>query len=59
MKDQLLFQKWHIEFGEFSDKYLIVMLDKSSVCNVLAKEVYFLNKNGPSTFNFLDFPLLV
>ena len=31
MKNDLWFQKWHEEFGEFSHKYLKVMLNKSSV----------------------------
>ena len=34
------------------------MLDKSTVYNVLAEGMYFLDKS-PSTLNFLDFPLLV
>ena len=34
------------------------MLDKSSVYNVLAEEMYFLDKSSPSNFSFLDFPML-
>ena len=37
VKNDLWFQKWHKEFGEFSHKQLKVMLDKSSVYNVLAE----------------------
>ena len=37
VKNNLCFQKWHKEFGEFSHKYLKVMLDKSSVYNILAE----------------------
>ena len=59
VKNDLWFQEWHKEFGEFSHKYLKVMLDKSSVCNILAEGMYFLGKYSPLTFNFLDFPLLV
>ena len=39
-------------------KLLKVMLDKSSVYNVLAEGMYFLDKN-PSNFNLLNSPLLV
>ena len=35
------------------------MLDKSSVYNVLAEGMHFLDKSSPSNFKFLDFPLLV
>ena len=35
------------------------MLDKSSVYNALAEGMYVLDENGPSNFNFLDFPLFV
>ena len=45
------FQKWHNEFGEFSHKYFEVMLDKSSVCNVLAEGMYSQDKSSPSDFN--------
>ena len=48
-----------MEFGEFSHKWLKVMLDKSSVYNVLAERMYFLDKCSQFNFNFLDFPLLV
>ena len=58
-KNDLWLQKWHKEFGEFLHKYLKVMLDKSSLYNVFAEGIYFLDKSGPSNFNFLDFPLLV
>ena len=47
------------KFGQFSHKYLKVMLDKSSVYNVLAEEMYFLDKCIPLNFNFLDLPLFV
>ena len=33
-------------------------LDKSTIYNVLAEGMHFLDKK-PSNFNFLDFPLLV
>ena len=58
VKNDLWFQKWHKEFGEFSHKKLKVMLDKSSIY-VLAEGMYFLDKSSPSNFNFLHFPLLV
>ena len=38
--------KWHKKFGEFSHKHLKVMLDKSSVDNVLAEEMYFFADGG-------------
>ena len=41
VKNNLWFQKWHEEFGEFSHWYLKVMLDKASVYNVLAEEMQF------------------
>ena len=59
MKNDLWFQKWHKEFDEFSQKEFKLMLDKSSVSNVLAEEMYFLDKSSPSNFKFFDFPLLV
>ena len=34
------------------------MLDKSSIYNVLAEGINFLDKS-PSNLNFVDFPLLV
>ena len=51
VKNDLWFQKWHKEFGEFSHKYLKVMLDRSSVYNVLDEGMYFLDKNYQSNFN--------
>ena len=36
-----------------------VMLDKSSVYNVLAEGMCFLDKSSASNFNFLDFRMLV
>ena len=57
-KNDLWFQKQPKEFGEFSLKYFKVMLNKSSVYNVLAEGMYFLGKYSPLNFNFLDFPLL-
>ena len=33
-------------------------IDKSSVYNVSAEGMHFLDKSSPSSFNFLDFPLL-
>ena len=47
------------KFGQFSHKYLKVMLDKSSAYNVLAEEMYFSDQCIPLNFNFLDFPVLV
>ena len=47
------------EFGEFLHKQLKLMLDKSSVYNVLAEGMYFSDKFIPLNFNFLEFPLLV
>ena len=35
------------------------MLDKSSVYNVLAEEMYFLDKSSPSSFNSLEFSTVV
>ena len=58
VKNNLWFQKWHKEFGEFSYKQLKLVLDKSSVY-VLAVGMYFLDKSSPSNFNFLKFPQLV
>ena len=43
-KKDLWFQRRQKEFGEFSYKQLKVMLDKSSVYNVLAEGVQFLEK---------------
>ena len=37
---------------------LKVMLDKSSVYNVSAEGMCFLDRRSPSSFNFLDFTLL-
>ena len=34
-------------------------IEKSSVYNVLAEGMYFLDKSSPSNFIILDFPLLV
>ena len=34
------------------------MLDNSYAYNFLAEEIYVLEKSSPSSFNFLDFPLL-
>ena len=59
VKNDLWFQKWHKEFGEFSQEKLIVMLDTSSVYKVLAEKMYFLDKSIPWNFNFLAFPMLV
>ena len=59
MKNELWIQKSHKKFGEFSHKYSKVMVDKSSVYNVLAEGIYFLNKSMLSNFNFLDFSLIV
>ena len=59
VKNDLWFQKWHKEFREFSHKSLKLMLDKSSVCNVLVEGMQFLDKSSLPNFNFLDFPLLV
>ena len=58
LKNNLWFQKWHKEFGEFSHKYLKIMLEKSSVYNVLTEVMCFLKKCSSLNFNFLDFPLL-
>ena len=58
VKNNLWFQKWHEEFGEFS-QWLKLMLDKSSLYNVLAEGMYFLDKCSTLNFNFSDFPLLV
>ena len=44
MKNDLCFQKGHKLFGEFSHKYLKVMLDNSSVYNALAEAMYFSDK---------------
>ena len=57
VKNDLWFQKRHQSFGKFSHKQLKVMLDKSSVYNVLAEGMYFLAKCSPSNFNFQDFLL--
>ena len=59
MKNDLWFQKWHKEFCEFSCIEMKVMLDKSSVYNVLAEGMCFLDKSSASNFNFLDFRMLV
>ena len=56
MKNELWFQKSQKEFGE---QVVECKVDKSSVYNVLAEGMYFLDKSSPSNFNFLDFPLLV
>ena len=56
MKNNVWFQKCHKEFGE---QVVESKIDKSSVYNVLAEGMYFLDKSSPSNFNFLDFPLLV
>ena len=55
MKNDLWFQKWYKEFGEFSHKYLKVMLDKSS--GYVLAEMYFLAKvaHRISTFGFSTF----
>ena len=58
MKNDLWFQKWHKEFGEFLQQ-LKVILDKSSIYNVLAEGMYFFDNCSPFTFNFSDLPLLV
>ena len=58
VKNDLWFQKWHKEFGEFSHKKLKVMLGKF-LCDVLAEGMYFLDKSNPSNSTFLDFSLLV
>ena len=49
VKNDLWFHKWQKEFGEFSQQ-LKVMLDKSSVYNVLAEGMYFLDKCSPLNF---------
>ena len=43
-KNDLRFHIWYEEFDEFSHQ-LKVMLDKSSVYNVLAERMYFLDKS--------------
>ena len=58
VKNDLWFQNIHRKFGEFS-QYLKVILDKSSVYNVLAEGMYFLDNCSPLNFNFSDFSLLV
>ena len=45
MKNDLWFQKWHKEFGE---QVAESKVDKSSVNNVLAEGMYFLDKSGSS-----------
>ena len=55
VKNNLWFQKWHKEFGE---KVVESKVDKSTVYNVLAEGMYFLDKSSPSNFNFFNFPLL-
>ena len=60
VKNDLWFQKWHKQFGDFSHQQPRVILDKSPAYNVLAYGMYFLDKrSSPSNLNFLDFPLLV
>ena len=48
-KNDLLSQKWHKEVGE---QVVESKVDKSSVYNVLAGGMYFLDKNGSRNFNF-------
>ena len=43
-ENDLWFHIWYEEFDEFSHQ-LNVMLDKSSVYNVLAERMYFLDKS--------------
>ena len=52
VKNDLWFQKCHKDS-------LKVILDKSSVYNVLVEGMHFLDKCSPLNFNFSDFPLLV
>ena len=52
IKNELRFQKWHKESGEFLHK---VMLDKSSVYNGLAEGMCYLDKSSPSNFDFWTF----
>ena len=47
------------EFGEFLHMQLKVMFHKSSVYDVLAEGMYFLDKCSPSNLFLLDFSLLV
>ena len=54
VKNDLWFQKWKQEFWTSS----LCKVYKSSVHNVLAKGMCFLEKSSPSNFNFLDFQLL-
>ena len=44
---------------EFGEQVVVSKVNKSSVYNVLVKEMYFSDKSSPSNFNYLDFPLLV
>ena len=50
LKNDLWFQKWHKKFGKFSHKKLKIMFDESSVYNVLAEGLYFLDKSKPIKF---------
>ena len=50
VKNDLWFQKWHKEFGEFSQEKLIVMLDTSSVYKVLAEKNVFFGQKYPMEF---------
>ena len=56
MKNDLWFQKGFKEFGE---QVVESKFNKSSLYNVLAEGMCFLDKSSPSNFKFLDFPLLV
>ena len=58
MKNYLWFQKWYKQFGEFSYKQLKVMLDKSSVYNVLAEGIYFWTKVAHRISTFWTFHCL-
>ena len=49
MENDLWLQKLHKEIGEFSQQ-LKVTLDKSSVYNVLAERMYFVDRCKPTEF---------
>ena len=53
--NSLWFQKWYKEFGKFSQTWLNVLFDKSSVYNVLTEEIYFWTKVAHRISTFWTF----